>query len=766
MSNLYDYLEADRRVFPLWPVESNGKCGCGDPECEAVGKHPRISSWQHAPHWSDEQIEAMDGMGQFQTGFGVCIDDQIVIDIDPRNGGSESYEKLCANTGLDFKAMSGHVVATGGGGWHIEFKRPPGVALVQQLDQYPGIDMKSSGFVVGSSSMHGSGTAYETESGNPADITDAPDALIALLRRPEYHRGRVSGEHVDVSIGELRGILDALPNDDAHYDDFVAVGMGIHDTTGGGDDGLALWHEWAERSSKNHPHGMDKKWHSFGKAPNPITLGTLIAKAEAAGYRPPVTFLPDTEIEEDVTAEKHPFAIDTTDLLRPPGFVGTVAEYINSQSRYPRERLAVAGALVSVGNAMGMRLMDDKDGVTANLFMFCVSGSATGKEAVMQSVSALHQAAGIHTASHGSIKSEQEITRNLVRHQAAYYIIDELGYLLKKITNAQDKGGAAYLDGIIGLLMSAYSKADGFMLLTGDMKEEVRAALLKEYAQCRKAADENEDVGGTMAARLADIDRALVMIDAGLERPFLSLIGFTTPVTFDELVTPEQATNGFIGRAILVRERETNPKRKRGFRKKPMPESLRAAMQSLYKPGEYDASGGAARVENYDDPGRIPTEEKAFDMLERVADWSEEYAEEHKGKTGFEAIVRRSYEMVSKVSLILAAAEGVRTATHVRWAYAFIRQDIDEKILLAHSNTLENRVDPVSQSEALMARVYSLVDEIDGETMGVIVNRCRKWAREDVESAVARLVDTSRLECREHQHPKNKKMIAKYFRVE
>lgn len=761
MANQYDYWDAGFRIFGVHGVNSEGNCECGDVECQALMKHPRISNWQHTPHWSDEQVEAMDSIGHFDTGFGVLCEGFLIVDADARNGGVESLKKLINNIPAVGDAAFVVNTGSGGGSQHLYFKVANDQSLVQHLDDYPGLDFKSSGFVIGAGSLHASGNTYEVDRGHPDELTQAPAELLALLYRPNHHRGKVSGEAVDVSLDELRDILNSVPNDDAHYDDYVSVGMGIHHTTGGNDDGLTLWQEWAQRSQKYNPWGMDKKWHSFGKSPNPITLGTLIAKAEANGYERPVTF-PIVE-DEAPTPDGHPFPIDSIDLLRPPGFVGKVTEWINGQSRFPRERLAVASALVSVGNIIGLRMVDDKDGVTANLFMFCVSASATGKEAVLQASAAILQAAGINHAVHGSIKSEQEITRNLVRHQSAFYVIDELGYLLRKITNAQDKGGAAYLDGIIGLLMSAYSKANGFMLLTGDLKEEVRGHLLREYSQCKKAISEGDDPGGRMTNRVAEVERALDMIDTGLERPFLSLIGFTTPVTFDELVTAEQATNGFIGRAVLVRERETNPKRKRGFKKQAMPMGLRSALQNLYSPGGYDPK--RTRIENYSEPSRVPTESKAIDMLEQVADWVEDYAEEHKGRTGLEAIVRRAYEQVSKISLILAGPEGVRTPSHVRWAYAFVRQDIDEKIMLAHSNQLEKRTDASSQGEALMARIYSLVDEKDGETIGVIANRCRRWARADVETATEHLVKAGKLEKREYRHPSNGKTVAKFYRV-
>ncbi len=73
------------------------------------------------------------------TGFGVCLDNHLVLDIDPRNGGNESYAKLVKDTGIDYASGSGFVVATGGGGKHIYFSRPEG-AYLTHLSGYPGID--------------------------------------------------------------------------------------------------------------------------------------------------------------------------------------------------------------------------------------------------------------------------------------------------------------------------------------------------------------------------------------------------------------------------------------------------------------------------------------------------------------------------------------------------------------------------------------------------------------------------------------------------
>src|SRR5690606_964367 len=130
----------------------------------------------------------------------------------------------------------------------------------------------------------------------------------------------------------------------------------------------------------------------------------------------------------------------------------------------------------------------------------------------------------------------------------------------------------------------------------------------------------------------------------------------------------QSATNGFIGRALIFNERETVPRSKKGFKKRPMDDKMMYAIRQIYSPGEYDAT--CDRVEYYGDRKEIPTDDKAADMLSSIVDWLEDQAEAHKEVTGLESLYLGAYELVSKVSLILACPEGRRTSEHVRWAFA------------------------------------------------------------------------------------------------
>lgn len=719
-----EFRDAGYKIFGLLgPVDHDGRPL--DPRM--AYKKPYSSGWQHTPDWSDEQWDTMHEMGQFETGYGVLMSGIMVVDIDARNGGVESYERLLE--AIPSLAGAGLIVTTGSGGGskHLYFKSA-GIALVQSLKDYPGIDFKSSGYVVGPGSLHSSGDRYVVAVGSPEEIDDAPPALIEALQKPEHHRNEYNGSVMDVSQADIADMLAHIDGFD-EYDRWVEVGMCVHHATDG--TGFDVWDDWSQKSSKYAPEDMHKKWHSFGKSANPKTIGTLIHLAEQGGWQQSVTFTPTVDFD---------FATPTipkdneVDLLRPPGFVGEVAAWIESQSRRPRERLAVAAALTAVGNLVGLRYRDERDNVTANLFSFCVAGSGTGKESIQQAIAEIHAVAGISGATHGAIKSEQEIMRNIaIRHQAAFYVVDEIGLFLQKVKNAQVRGGAAYLEGITGTLMSAYSKANGRMLITGDLRDDVKSQISKEVASLNRKKDDGESVD---EAALAKLTAKMNSLDEGLVRPFVSLIGFTTPVTFDGLVDFDAATNGFIGRSLLFEEKETAPRSKKGFKARAMSAGMADRVRSIYAAGSFDliASKDICEVSP-----RLPihTEQSASDLLDEIVDWFETQAEEHKAMTGLESLYLRAYELVAKVSFVLAAPHGVRTVEHVRWAYALVKRDIDAKMHLVVSNNGDHG----KQAMALQSAIAHAVGD-EGLTIGVLRNRLsRKWKRDDVDKMVANMLE-------------------------
>jgi hypothetical protein len=753
-----EFWEAGYRVFPLFGADKNGKCECGDPECDpkALYKHPRIGNWQHTPEWDEEQLSNFEEFGWIKTGYGVLCAGLLVIDVDARNGGVESLAKLTHDYPSINESRLEVATGSGGGSKHIYFSLSEPAALIQSHKDYPGIDFKSSGYVVGPGSRHASGGCYEAD-GYPSEINEAPADIIELLRKPERHRADYNGTPLDVSYDDIEEMLSAIPNHGLDYEVWVRVGMAVHHATDG--TGYNLWENWSATSEKHNPNHMPNKWHSFGRSANPVTIGTLIHHAQEHGWIMPIRMmdgmgeLPEISMKEPDPVDGLPFDISGIDLTQPPGFVGDVARWIESQSRRPRRHLSAAAAITAIGNIAGLRYTDDRDGVTTNMLTFCVAGSRTGKESIQQAVFTLHKAAGIMPASHGGIKSEQEIVKNLTRHQASFYIIDEVGLTLQKIHNAIKRGGAVYLEGVIAMIMSVQSKAHGYMMLNGDLKEKLREDLSKELSQIISKMDKGETP--YLLSQQQMLENALMNVDQGLDRPFLSLIGFTTPSTFEKLVDKESATNGFFGRAVLFQEHDTVPKLKDDFVKTEMNSSIEMTVRAIFSDGDYD--GQKYRIENYRPRSIVPSDAKANEMLGLVGKWMQAKAEDEASRHGLEALWLGAYEIVSKISLILAVPGMLRTAEHVRWAFAVVKRDVESKIRLAIGN---DEAKP-KKNDALRARIEGLCQEITTE--GIITNRLDKtFAKADILKALDDMTQAKILIRTITIHAKKKTEVKKY----
>ena len=187
---------------------------------------------------------------------------------------------------------------------------------------------------------------------------------------------------------------------------------------------------------------------------------------------------------------------------------------------------------------------------------------------------------------------------------------------------------------------------------------------------------------------------------------------------------------------------------------------MEMALAGLYTGGDYDSQ--AFRIEHYGERIAVPTDAKAHEMLDAALHWFEAEAHDHKARSGLEALYLGAYELVSKVSLILAAPEGLRTAEHVRWAFAMIRRDVEEKALLVTANQEE---EGSHSSRGLMARLAQIIGSDEGETLGVIKNRTRKYKADDVEKALSKMVAAGVLTAEEIK-PKRGKATIRYIVTE
>jgi P4 family phage/plasmid primase-like protien len=200
------YANKDWKVLPCHGIEDGGRCTCSSPHGEPkdVGKHPAIREWNinassdaaTVGGWWARNPEYNIGVFAGPSGF-------LVIDIDPRSGGLESFEKfeellegvlpstVEAETGVythNGKAVRGR---------HLYFKCDPDEALIGNLlkNGLKGIDIKHNGYVLVAPSRHFSGIIYDWREGHAPwemEMAEAPEELLQVLRKNARRSGSTS----------------------------------------------------------------------------------------------------------------------------------------------------------------------------------------------------------------------------------------------------------------------------------------------------------------------------------------------------------------------------------------------------------------------------------------------------------------------------------------------------------------------------------------------------------------------------------------------
>lgn len=155
-----EYASQGLCVIPLHSIR-NGKCTCRrSAGCGSPGKHPRTANGVHDASRDRSVIRAwwqrwLDANVGIATGAESGL---VVLDIDPRNGGDESFTRLGDMIGALPVSVR---VRTGGGGFHLYLEHPNTQVRNRTLDGLPGIDIKGDGgYVVAPPSVHASGQVY------------------------------------------------------------------------------------------------------------------------------------------------------------------------------------------------------------------------------------------------------------------------------------------------------------------------------------------------------------------------------------------------------------------------------------------------------------------------------------------------------------------------------------------------------------------------------------------------------------------------------
>lgn len=205
-------VKRDCAVLPLYGL-SHGCCTCGKRDCASPGKHPRTArGLKDATQDRDEVTRWTRTWAVWNLGLVTgSASGVLVLDIDPRHGGTESLARLCATHG---ELPATLLVNTGGGGQHYYF-RMPDAAIRNSVGRLgEGLDIRGEGgYVVCPPSSHISGGVYSWDSAEGfrrAGLADVPDWLLRLLTNERKEKIAVRHAPDVILEGERNSTLLSL----------------------------------------------------------------------------------------------------------------------------------------------------------------------------------------------------------------------------------------------------------------------------------------------------------------------------------------------------------------------------------------------------------------------------------------------------------------------------------------------------------------------------------------------------------------------------
>jgi putative DNA primase/helicase len=266
------------QILPCHGI-SNGRCTCGQSHLESkdIGKHPAINAWNRE---STSDLDKVNSWWEINPEYNVGVNCKtsgfFVIDIDPRSGGEDSFEKFeayvegalppTAEATTGQYEINGKIIR----GRHLYYKCENNEDLIGNLSKlgFKGIDIKHNGYVLIPPSRHFSGVTYEWVEGKEPwnmPVTEAPEELLQAIRKRRKNTKESSGFQ------------------DADWESFKGLGLDIDKIL---EEGLIE----GERAVMSHKLACALA-NKFGSSEaGKLAVETLMIRFNAEKIKPPLPF--------------------------------------------------------------------------------------------------------------------------------------------------------------------------------------------------------------------------------------------------------------------------------------------------------------------------------------------------------------------------------------------------------------------------------------------------------------------------------------------
>ena len=398
------------------------------------------------------------------AGIGVAVlpSGLVAVDVDPRNGGFETMERLEAQHGA---LVSDVLALTGGGGEHRVFSASLVTNLPGKLG--PGVDLKADGYICVEPSIHPSGIAYAWEASSDPLEGCTPSTLPGWVRdlARTAHATQVDAtEFVSryITPGQMLEVKEALGYVECDdYHEWIAVGQCLRSA---GAAGFGLWNAWSQTSDKYHPSEMGKKWRSF-RADGALNLETIFFKAQQNGWVNPMGKVASEredklrELAESAQRIKSFVPVDAVGTNVSPFPVARLDEVCQwiCRTQGISNSVAVQMAAISLSSLAASRLYVSEYGDGAHLYQLISSQSVGDLLPMHRALAQILRDCGLRKmVREQRFTSPTTLYRGLMRAPATLWLAAEWGTM----TAFAKRQSSGLIDHVLNLLVNAYVQQD------------------------------------------------------------------------------------------------------------------------------------------------------------------------------------------------------------------------------------------------------------------------------------------------------------------
>ncbi len=235
---LKPYLDCGYTLIPLHRHDSKSRYRGRD---RKDGKRPRDFNWT-TKAYASEAVAKEAARANCNVGVRLTPGD-LVIDVDPRNGGTEGFERLCED--LRLNPAEWPRVETGSGGSHYYLRKRQHVEVVDTLKAYKGVEFKSRGrqVVAAGSIRPDTGKHYTWDADHPelSDAPECPKSLLGAIKRPKHEGVSRGGQYTQEQIATALDKIDVTKF--REHSAWLQIMMAVHHASGG--DARSEFVEWS-----------------------------------------------------------------------------------------------------------------------------------------------------------------------------------------------------------------------------------------------------------------------------------------------------------------------------------------------------------------------------------------------------------------------------------------------------------------------------------------------------------------------------------------